>query len=285
MRNFLVGLICLALLASCGGDNSENDKLVTIKTDMGEMTILLYEETPLHKANFIRLAESGAYDSTLFHRVINDFMIQGGDIHLGKGTQEAENDRIPAEILPQFYHVKGAVAAARQADDFNPEKKSSSCQFYIIDGIPWKTMTTDVRTMEIKLSEMVQDTVNFGELRKQFEDLQRQEDFEGVNELFFNCKDLVEETYGVELDIDPKTGNNEAYQKAGGGYPYLDKDYTVFGRVVEGLDVIDKIATVRTQAVNRALQNYPVSPIYIKAEVKSVSKKEITEKYGYTYPK
>ena len=113
----------------------KKDDLVIIHTPFGDMTVLLYEETPLHKANFLRLAKSGAYDSTIWHRVIEDFMIQGGDVTKKQGSTATDLDNVPAEIDRGFYHTKGALAAARTGDNVNPERKSSSCQFYIVQSI------------------------------------------------------------------------------------------------------------------------------------------------------
>ena len=127
--SLLSGLLLL-ILSSCG----DKEKMVVIHTPYGSMKALLYEETPLHKANFIKLVESGSYDSTIFHRVIEAFMIQGGDVNAKKGIQEKVAYTVPAEIVPQFFHKKGALAAARMGDDVNPKKESSGCQFYIVQG-------------------------------------------------------------------------------------------------------------------------------------------------------
>lgn len=283
MKN-LIYLTIIPLLVACGG-SSNKDVLVTIKTSYGDMKVLLYEETPLHKANFLELARSGKYDSTIFHRVIENFMIQGGDIFTKEGTQEKGSDRIPAEIKPKFYHTKGALAAARQGDQVNPEKMSSSCQFYIVDGTPWEAMKINQRELNQKITQMLQDTAMLMkdsavlELRDKFIELQRAGDFNAMNQLALDSKGLVEEKYNIDLTTIPKTQNNQAYEDAGAGAPFLDMEYTVFGRVVEGLDVIDKIAAVETGAADR-----PLEPVYLFMEVEEVSKKEIAEKYGYEYP-
>jgi peptidyl-prolyl cis-trans isomerase B (cyclophilin B) len=273
------------LFASCDS-SGDTDYLITIKTSFGDMKVVLYEETPLHKENFIELAQSGRYDSTIFHRVIENFMIQGGNVYEKEGTREKTADLIPAEFVPKYYHTKGALAAARQADQVNPEKRSSSCQFYIVDGTEWEAMSTDRVKLNNKLSEMFRDTVllesdsSVFNLYSQFVNLQRQRDNRGLNELALESRSFVEEKYDIDLSTIPQTRNNEAYKAAGAGAPFLDMEYTVFGRVVEGLDVIDKIAAVKTGAADR-----PVEPVYLTMEVSQVSKKELSEKYGISYAK
>lgn len=174
--------------------------MVIISTDFGDMKAVLYDETPLHKENFVKLAKEGYFDGTLFHRVIDGFMIQGGDPDsknakpgqmLGQGGPDYT---VPAEFNPQLIHKKGALAAARMADQVNPDKASSGSQFYIAQG---KTYTKD-------------ELMNLGSRMGRS----------------FN-----------KIQID-------AYTTVG-GVPFLDYEYTVFGEVVEGLDVIDKIARVQ----------------------------------------
>jgi len=122
------------------GGCAEKDYLITISTEYGDMKIILYDETPNHKAAFLEMAESGKYDSTIFHRVINEFMIQGGDVNQKPGVTEQDNTLIAAEIRPNLIHAKGMLAGARQGDNINPQKKSGT-QFYI----------TEENTRELKL--------------------------------------------------------------------------------------------------------------------------------------
>lgn len=188
-------------------------RLVGITTSYGLIVLKLYDSTPLHRDNFIKLVKQGFYDSLLFHRVIDGFMIQGGDpnsknapdsVQLGAG--EAPGDRIPAEFNINYIHKKGALAAAR---DDNPEKASSNCQFYIVQGTP------------------VSDSVlNDIECR-----------IRGGNPSF-HYTDAQRKTYNIF-----------------GGTPFLDQNYTVFGEVVKGMDVIDKIAKAQRDANDRPLQN------------------------------
>lgn len=265
----------VVLLSAC---DKNKDYLVTIHTEYGDMKAILYEETPLHKKNFIELAKSGRYDSTTWHRVIEGFMIQGGNIYAKEGTQEPADDRIPAEIVEGMMHTKGALAAARQANQMNPEKKSSGAQFYIVDGRRYTEaeLTTDLMKLNQAVSQMLQND-EYDSLRQKFIDLQQNGDFEAMSQLALDSKDYVEQEMDIDVDkeVDPET--LDAYTK-GEGVPHLDDEYTIFGRIVEGLDVIDRIAAVETNGEK------PVKNTYITMEVEMVPKKEITKKYGYEYP-
>ena len=193
--------------------------LVEIETDFGTMTAELYNSTPKHRDNFIKLAEEGYYNDLLFHRVMNGFMIQGGDPQsrnapagkqLGMGGPSYQ---VPSEFVDSLVHVKGALAAARTPDQVNPEKKSSGSQFYIVHGGPVK-----------------EEMLNQIEAAKGFH--------------------YTPEQRKEYLEI--------------GGYPPLDRDYTVFGRVIKGLDVIDKIAATKTAPGDRPVQDVKMKMRVIK---------------------
>lgn len=195
------------------------DKLVEIQTPLGNMMVRLYDATPQHRDNFLKLADEGYFDSLLFHRVIQGFMIQGGDPdsrnapagqRLGMG---GPGYQIPAEFDPNLIHRKGALAAARTGGPSNPEKKSSGSQFYIVHGQP-------VSEDELKLFER----------RK-------------------------------GIDYDPEA--RQVYQESG-GTPFLDMEYTVFGEVIEGLDVIDKIAAVSTNPDDRPIEDVSMKIVVIR---------------------
>jgi len=190
-----------------------NGRLVEITTDYGKMVVKLYDSTPLHRDNFIKLVKQKFYDSLLFHRVIQGFMIQGGDPQsknadsaalLGNG--EALGDMIPAEFRANIYHKKGALAMARTE---NPEKASSNCQFYIVQGQAYPN--AELNNMECQLRQ---------------------------NNPEFYFTDAERKTYTTV-----------------GGTPFLDQNYTVFGEVIKGLDVIDKIAAIPADSNNRPLMN------------------------------
>ncbi|MFY0600987.1 MAG: peptidylprolyl isomerase [Cyclobacteriaceae bacterium] len=276
-RVLLAGLVLIGLLTAC---ESDKDYVVIIHTEYGDMKAILYDETPLHKKNFIELAKAGKYDSTIWHRVIKGFMIQGGDVNAKEGTREAEADRITAEIVDGFMHTKGALAAARQPDQVNPEKQSSSTQFYIVHG---KVFSKDELVMDqSKVGKAIRtlfDMPEYDSLLQEYIGYQRARDTDAMNALITRCKPLMEEVTGEKLDKDIAPERLEAYTTIGGA-PHLDTDYSVFGRVVEGLDIIDKIAAVKT-----ARGDKPLKDTYMTMEVEMVKKKEITKLYGYEYPK
>lgn len=280
MKKLILSLFIIVLITACGDKNK--DYLVKIKTSYGDMTVVLYDETPLHKKNFLEIARAGAYDSTNFHRVMEDFMIQGGNVSEKSGYPESLEARIPAEFVDGYYHTKGALAAARQPDNLNPKKESSATQYYIVDGMSWEMMSTDVRQLNLKIGEMLQDTA-YSDLLKQFQDLARKRDTKGMNDLAIANRGLVEEKYGVDLTADVSQYADE--YRGVGGSPFLDGEYTVFGRVIEGLDVIDKIASVKTK-LNPVSgeKSKPIEPIYVTMEVIEMKKNKITETYGYVYP-
>ncbi len=256
----------------------KKDDLVIIHTPYGDMTVLLYEETPLHKANFLRLAKTGAYDSTIWHRVIEDFMIQGGDVTKKTGSDEMDLDNIPAEMDRGFYHTKGALAAARTGDQVNPERKSSSCQFYIVQGneVKRRDIEVDQRNLQRGISQLL-SSVKYDTIRQKFQDLYQQGKNEEVNDLVFSLVDLCEGEFDLKIRKDIPEEALVEYEKVG-GTPHLDGAYTVYGRVVEGLEIIDKVAAVDVNG------SKPVEDVYITMDVVNLKTKEITKRYGYVYP-
>ena len=265
--------IILILIQSCAMDK---DVLITISTPYGEMKAILYDETPLHKKNFIELSESGKFDSTTFHRVIENFMIQGGDVNL---VSENEIDyTIPAEFNDNLFHRKGEIAAARMGDNVNPDKESSGCQFYIVQGKVYKEeeLTLDINALYGGVRRLLQEE-EYSDMRQKFIDAQN--DPEETQKLAISLSEICEEKYGMQIR---KTISDEvlkAYTTVG-GVPHLDGAYTVFGRIVEGLDVIDKIASVKTGSADKPVEDIPMT-----FKIKKISKEKITKDYGYSYPK
>ncbi|MEH0157696.1 peptidylprolyl isomerase [Limibacter armeniacum] len=267
--------------------SDKNDFLVTIQTDMGEMHAILYPQTPQHRENFVKLARQGFFDGLLFHRVIKGFMIQGGDPEsrdAESGSSLGNGDigyLLPAEITPELRHVKGALAAARKGNNVNPEKESSACQFYITDGnVLSEAELEGVLVNQHKLSECFNKLLQmekYADLQSKVAYMQMEQDRKGYYKLMMDSKELCEEEFGVELDkpLDPKT--KAAYTSIGGA-PELDGEYTVFGQVIDGLEVIDKIAAARTNRANR-----PISNIKMEVKVEELPKSEIEERYGYHY--
>jgi peptidyl-prolyl cis-trans isomerase B (cyclophilin B) len=274
-KNILVLFLSFVMLSSCA--KSKKDVIVTIHTSFGDIKVLLYEETPLHKANFIKLAEEGQYDSTIFHRVIKGFMVQGGDVDEKNASRS--NETVAAEIVDGLYHEKGALAAARQGDNVNPSKASSWCQFYIVDGKKFSEaeLTVDQRKLNQAIGQLMRYESN-KELKEKFMELQLQKDYDGMSQLALEYVDLAEQQLNIKLKMDISSERLELYTSVGGA-PHLDGAYTVFGKVVEGLEVVDKIADVEIGAASR-----PKEKFYMTMELEELSKKKITKLYGYQYP-
>ena len=229
-RLTILAVACLISFQTFAQKKSKKDELVTIETPQGKMLVILFDETPKHKENFLKLAKDKFYDGLLFHRVIEDFMIQGGDPEsknakedqmLGKGDN---GYKIPAEFNSKLFHQKGALAAAR---DNNPAKESSGCQYYIVQGRKWSKF--DLEKQVARAARKITD-----EQRKVYETV--------------------------------------------GGTPHLDGSYTVFGQVIDGMEVIDKITTIDRDERDRPKEN-----IDMKVSVKKMKKKKISRKYGYNY--
>lgn len=254
----------------------EKDALITIGTPYGDMKAILYEETMLHKKNFIALTKEGKFNSTIFHRVMQDFMIQGGDVNL-KGDPNVIDYTIPSEFNDQFFHSKGALAAARMPDNVNPKKESSGCQFYIVDGSIFskEDLSVNIQVLYQGIQLLLQEE-EYKDLRTQFIELQN--DRAASQKLALQFKDIVEEKYDLTTSIDILPEKLNAYSTVGGS-PHLDGEYTVFGRIVEGLDVIDKIASVETGPGNKPIEDVPMT-----VSLKMVKKDFISKNYGYQYP-
>jgi len=208
---FVAGISFFSAQNASAGKNVK----VVLDTDLGEIEIVLYEKTKEHKENFVKLVKEGFYDGLLFHRIIENFMIQGGDPQSKDAPKEKNlgsggpGYTIPAEIIPEYYHKKGAISAARTGDNMNPMRRSSGCQFFIVTG---KVYSADELSMYEK------------RLNTKFSEEQKQ----------------------VYTTI--------------GGTPFLDAQYSVFGEVVRGMDIVEKLEKVKTGAGDR-----PVEDVKIKS--------------------
>lgn len=211
LLTFMLATLCLLINAQ------EKEVKVKITTEFGDMIVKLYNDTPIHRDNFIKNVKNGWYDGTIFHRVMSAFMIQGGDPNSigASATQSLGNDRcvtLPAEIKRHYFHKKGALAAARLPDEVNPNRESSGCQFFIVQGYK-----------------------------------HTQQQLEGMETPNFKFPDM-----------------HKAYYKAVGGSAFLDTQYTIFGEVIEGLEIIDLIAAM---PVGANVPNRPNTDIVMKMTI------------------
>ncbi len=270
--------ILMALVIFGCGANTNKDSLVIIHTNLGDITVVLFDDTPKHKESFISMSQDGMYDSTTFHRVIQDFMVQGGDVASKSGFANESKRLIPAEIRTEHLHVKGALAAARQPDNVNPQRKSTT-QFYIVHGRTFseKELTTDIGKLNYAAGQYLHSEANLP-LRDTLVLMQEQGRIAELQQILIELKEEIAFYTAMNLDREATPEQIEVYTTLG-GYPYLDFEYTVFGQVLEGLDVVDKIARVQTGVADK-----PTEDVFIKMEVIELSKSEITKKYGYEYP-
>ena len=265
-------LICLAFIAltACNAGSKrqtnhhmENEKrtLVKLETTMGNITVALYNETPKHRDNFIKLVKEGVYDSTLFHRVIKQFMIQAGDPDSKNASDTAmlgSGDvgyTIPAEFNPKFFHKKGVLAAARQGDDVNPEKASSGCQFYIVTGR--KFTEPQLLGMENKINEQREEALFDSLARQHMKEIYKMRKA-GDNAGLLELQDTLEAQARELADKEEKfrfTPEQIKSYSTIGGAPHLDGSYTVFGEVTEGMEVVDNIEIAKTNRADRPIEN------------------------------
>ena len=250
----------LALLFSCNAPGGNENTIISMKTTLGEIKIILYDSTPLHRDNFINLVNSGFYEGISFHRVIKDFMIQAGESATRTGLTKGQMDTlpaftIPAELRKEYFHKKGALAAAREGNNVNPEMRSSGTQFYIVQGV--KYSTDELFSAEERINSNIKQVL-FSKLIKETADSAR---LSGVP---LQDSEIQER---ASIKMFQYLTNNADYKfseeqiniyKTLGGTPRLDGTYTVFGEVIEGLDVVDKIASVKTGVNDKPLTDIKI---------------------------
>lgn len=231
---FFLGLVFATSCASGG----KKYTIVEIKTNQGNIYLWLYDDTPLHRDNFLKLIREGYYNGTRFHRVIKDFMIQGGDPNSKLDEMKKQwglggpDYSIPAEFVPTHYHKKGALAAARMGDDVNPQRASSGSQFYIVQGQVFNNQSLDFIQQQIA---------------------------EAIGKPDFTFSQQARNDYSTI-----------------GGTPHLDMQYTVFGEVISGLEVVDKIASSPTNEFDQPLEN-----ITIQINVLELNARQLKKRYNY----
>ncbi len=266
MKKTIILLTLIACCIACTGNRKKNysmtnETLVRLETTMGDIIVKLYDETPKHRDNFIKLVKEGVYDGTLFHRVIQNFMVQAGD-----PTSKTANDTaklgsgdvgytIPAELVSTLYHKRGALAAARQPDNVNPERASSGCQFYIVTGQVFNE--DQLIAMEKNMSQARLDTIFQNLARKHMKEIfkmRKADDTAGLLAL----QDTLEaqaKAQQQEEGLRKFTPEQIKIYTSEGGAPHLDGDYTVFGEVVEGMDAVSRIEAVKTNKADRPIEN------------------------------
>ena len=261
-KNIIYLLILFLFNMSCESKNK--DTYVVMETSLGRIKLKLYDDTPLHKENFIKHVNDGFYDGILFHRVINEFMIQAGDSTSKNASADKLLGRgdvtytIPAEfIYPKYFHKRGALAAARLGDHVNPDKASSGAQFYIVTGKVYEPVQLEQLERQLR---MMQEKQVFDSLasdhRPKIVEMRKARDMEGLQALQDTLIAQMKEIVSKEpVSLTPE--QRAAYSTVG-GTPHLDGQYTVFGEVVEGMDVVDKIQKVETGAADRPLTDVKI---------------------------
>lgn len=277
MKRYFIVVMALLMcgLTACRpggnqGKNMEKEIKLKLETTAGDIVVKLYNETPKHRDNFIKLAKEGVYDGTLFHRVIKDFMIQAGDPQsktAAKGQSLGAGDvgyTIPAEfVYPKYFHKRGALSAARQGDNVNPEKASSGCQFYIVTGKVYTPST--LANMEEQINQMHLQNAFNALAQKHIKDIykmRRANDQEGLMKLQDELIAQAEDEMAAKPRFEFTPEQQQAYTTVG-GTPHLDGEYTVFGEVLEGMDVVDKIQRVKTDRNDRPEENVIIRKVTV----------------------
>lgn len=241
---------------------------VKIQTTLGDITVRLYDETPLHRDNFLKLANEGYYDGTIFHRVIKGFMVQGGDPDTKNAKKGANygaggpDYTIEAEIKPGLFHKRGALAAARLGDEFNPERRSSGSQFYIV----WGEVYNDSKLNQyVKQMAMVAEQNIFDRLTQEHRDeiMEYRKNRDRASLSALQDKLIAQaKTEAKKQNVGLSAEAKEAY-KSVGGTPFLDGEYTVFGEVVSGLEIVEKIQAVNTLPSERPVEDVVMTKVSV----------------------
>ena len=275
-KTILASLIVATLigLAACSSNKRIKTDMpgtqVKIETSVGRIIVVLYDDTPLHRDNFIKLANEGTYEGTLFHRVINQFMIQAGDPDsrtAQPGQMLGAGDvgyTVPAEfVYPTHFHKRGALAAAREGDDTNPEKASSGCQFYIVTGKVYNDST--LLAMEERMNQARLANA-FNALATQHADeirtLQQQKKTDALmdlqDRLIVEAQSVVAQQPAFAFTPEQRT----AYTTIG-GVPHLDGEYTVYGEVIEGMEIVDQIQRTPTDKNDRPQRDVVIKKVTV----------------------
>jgi len=275
MKRILLSLLILCSLAasSCTGKNGDGETEVLLQTTEGDIRIKLFNDTPLHRDNFIKNVKEGKYDGVTFHRIIRSFMIQTGDPNTRPGheaelaaaeadTTNTLGETIPAEfVYPKYFHKRGMVAAAREGDDINPKKGSDPYQFYIVTGkFQNETALAEFETARKQALVEERYAKKMAAHRDELETMRKARDRDGVSDLLEKLLDQAK----MEVDDLPETAyefNQEQIRayRIYGGAPWLDGSYTIFGEVVEGMKIVLEIEKVKTGAGDKPLRDIRIT--------------------------
>ena len=275
MKRILLSLLILCSLAasSCTGKNGDGETEVLLQTTEGDIRIKLFNDTPLHRDNFIKNVKEGKYDGVTFHRIIRSFMIQTGDPNTRPGheaelaaaeadTTNTLGETIPAEfVYPKYFHKRGMVAAAREGDDINPKKGSDPYQFYIVTGkFQNETALAEFETARKQALVEERYAKKMAAHRDELETMRKARNRDGVSDLLEKLLDQAK----MEVDDLPETAyefNQEQIRayRIYGGAPWLDGSYTIFGEVVEGMIIVLEIEKVKTGAGDKPLRDIRIT--------------------------
>ncbi|WP_369799073.1 peptidylprolyl isomerase [Dysgonomonas sp. BGC7] len=269
MRNLWIILPIILLTTMCS--NKPKDPIVLIKTNYGNIKVRLYNKTPIHRDNFLKKAEEGFYKDLIFHRVIKDFMIQGGDLRTKNDAdslseEKTIGDTISAEIkFPLYYHKRGALAAARWGDSENPTKASSISQFYIVTGE--LIFDEELNNLEKKRFERLKQQI-YNDIQSDNKEVIKTLYKEGNKEKITELRNewqaqAIKEAESRKAETRYSESQREFY-KTKGGTPFLDGEYTVFGEVIEGMDVVDKIQNVETNGRDKPIQKVVMDMVVLE---------------------
>ena len=273
---FIVLTILICSTTACVSGQKKDEKMdketmLKIETTLGTIRVKLYNETPLHRDNFIKLAKNDTYNGTLFHRVIKDFMVQAGDPdskNAPKGKTLGTGDvgyTVPAEfVYPQYFHKKGALSAARQGDESNPKKASSGCQFYIVTGKVYSDST--LLSMEQQKNEGKLNTIFNALAQKHMKEIYKMRKTNNEEGLYALQDTLLAEAEleaAKQPDFHFTPEQVKAYTTVG-GTPHLDNEYTVFGEIVEGIEIVDKIQLVKTDRSDRPEEDVKIINVEVE---------------------
>jgi peptidylprolyl isomerase len=261
----ILAFSALFLAISCNAPGGNENTVILMKTSLGDIKLKLYDETPIHRDNFVKLVNSGFYEGISFHRVIKDFMIQAGDpvtrsIPVLKSADSLNTYTIPSEFNKMLFHKKGALAAAREGNDVNPEMRSSGTHFYIVQGVIMND--ADLELAENRINSSIKQAL-FNKIIREISDSSKLSGIQ-LNEGEIQEKasvrmfDFLAENPEYKIPEDQR----EVY-KTIGGVPRLDGSYTVFGEVLEGLDIVDRIAAAETDAADKPVTDIKILKIKI----------------------